>query len=153
MADNDNYDNSNLIWKIDGLADDFYRLENRVNSMDIEINKLTNNTSVVNALMLRMESAYKDTTQSLNKSAEAINLIGITLVGIKNTLQVTSELKTEISGIKKKFEDAEDKNKIDFRLIVKEILTNKIIWILGAGTVVFEYIRSNWEAISKSLFK
>jgi len=70
MADNDNYDNSNLIWKIDGLADDFYRLENRVNSMDIEINKLTNNTSVVNALMLRMESAYKDTTQSLNKSAD-----------------------------------------------------------------------------------
>jgi len=124
------------------------RLEDRVEDMRVSINNIDTQGNVLEAVLCRLETAFE-------KNIQVMNSMGDTLASmryeIKTVGQLTSELKVEIGGVKKKFDEAEEKNKIDIRLIIKEVLSNKIIWLLGIATAIFEIVRSNFDNIKNFL--
>ena len=136
-----------------GLSERVDKLENKMDDMRNMISTIDNNSCVLQALLSRLETA-------LQRNTDVILEMEKTLFGmqseIKSVSLVTNQLRADIDGVGKRFEIAEEKNKIDFRVITKEILTNKIIWLLGGGIALFEIIRSQWfelENIFKKLIK
>ena len=130
------------------LSERVDRLEDRVEDMRVIINSVDTHGSVLEAILSRLETAFE-------KNIQVMNSMGDTLASmqyeIKTIGQLTSELKVEVGSVKRKFDEAEEKNKIDIRLIVKEILSNKIVWLLGIATAIFEIVRSNFDHIKNFL--
>ena len=151
MTDQSNNNNARCITicnDVKLLSERVDRLEDRVEDMRVIINSVDTNGSVLEAILSRLETAFE-------KNIQVMNSMGDTLASmqyeIKTIGQLTSELKVEVGSVKRKFDEAEEKNKIDIRLIVKEILSNKIVWLLGIATAIFEIVRSNFDHIKNFL--
>lgn len=79
----------------------------------------------------RVIGVFEKTMSSIEKSMVQMQS------GIANNADATNQIQSEIISIKKKFEEAENKSKIDWRDIVKEVLTKKLTWLVGGGLLIY----------------
>jgi hypothetical protein len=118
-------------------------LEDRMNTMDKslidvheKISEVDKKASVSEQILLRLEIAFDKNNAINEKNIEVMSGIEKTLIGmqfeIKNNAENTTGIKKEIGEIKKKFEEIDNKGKIDLVKIAKD----NIVWLFSGAAIV-----------------
>ena|SRR3990172_6985565 len=117
----------------------------RLGKLECTVADLDKKGAVREVILNRVEQAF-------NKSVEVMDGVRDSIIGMQAEIRInttaTNELKNKVDKIESNFKESEEKAKIDLRVIVKEVFSNKLAWILGGGWLAIE-ILSSWDKISQ----
>ena len=110
-------------------------LEKRVDRMEISIQTLCEKVGISDAILLRLEATQSKLVNALDHFGVINEEIKLTLRDMQHALkdnsEVTAQLSNKISSIEKKFDESEEKSKIDWRVTVKDVFTKALPWLLA----------------------
>jgi predicted nucleic acid-binding Zn-ribbon protein len=135
------------------------KLETKQDRMETAMNAVDVKSSINEVILKDLKDAFNRNTDVINKVIGAIGNVEKSIVSmqseIKNNAVTTNEIKQDFSDFKCKFEESEEKAKVDFRLVVKQVLSDKLVWLFGSvltsGWIISKLL-TNWDKISV-LFK
>lgn len=133
MEDNDNtpyYMHKELAEKVDKMEAGFKDLDKR--------------GAITDVILTRLEQAFNRNTEAVSDIGKAVGSLEKTMVTmqaeVKNWATATSKLGEEVNQIKENFNVSEEKAKVDFRLIWKNLVQSRVFWILGGIGVLIWFI-------------
>jgi chromosome segregation ATPase len=110
-------------------------LEKRVDRMETSIQTLCEKVGVSDAILVRLEATQSKLVDALEHFGAINEEIKLTLRdmqhALNNNADVTTQLSGKISSIEKKFDESEEKSKIDWRIAVKDVLKKSLPWFLA----------------------
>jgi hypothetical protein len=135
------YINENNICKVDICR--LGELEDRMNAMDKslvdvhnQISEVDKKASISEQILLRLEIAFDKNNTINEKNIGVMSGIEKTLVGmqfeIRNNAENTTGIKKEIGEIKRKFDEINDKGRIDLIKIIKDNIT----WLFSSAAII-----------------
>jgi hypothetical protein len=123
----------------DLLVERVVKVETALVQMDKAMVDVDKRTCLAEKILDRIDETNARLVDTIKKFGEVVQEIKITLVGlqaeIKNGSNKTEEMKTKIDELDRKFDEAEEKSKIDWRVMFKDVLGKKIIWLLSGGLI------------------
>ena len=132
------------------------------------VDKMEDTLTSVNTRVINIDKGLLITERLLNKMEVALDLntkavisIEKTMISmqgdIKNNASINMRIEKEVGQIKEKFEEAEEKAKLDLRVILKRFIDNKITWLIGGGISLVALLeilsRVDWENLLKVVGK
>lgn len=136
MNDNDRNNYETIITQLDSLSDRVRSLETlnvRVDKMENILLDLDKKSAISDVVLSKVESAF-------NRNTEAIISIEKTLIKMQGEInsqaEITVQIKEKVGQIESKFDLSEEKSKLDFRDIFKELLKSRVLWLLGGGVFI-----------------
>jgi hypothetical protein len=130
------------------------KLSERVNKMETTVQEIDKRSTLTDLLLHRFETAFtklSDTMISIQSTMIEMQL------DIKNNSKTTDVIKNEIREIKSKFDESEEKHKVDVRILIKSLFSNKITWAILGFLVLVKLISeldsSEWQGIINLLGK
>jgi hypothetical protein len=108
------------------LADRVGQLEEDIRDVDVKI--------------ARTDVILERVDQSINKFTDAVDSMKSAMLGLQSGIENANSninyVKEDVKQFKAEFKAAENKFKIDYRLIWKNIVSNKITYIFGGGLFI-----------------
>ena len=132
------------------------------------VDKMEDTLTSVNTRVINIDKGLLITERLLNKMEVALDLntkavisIEKTMISmqgdIRNNASINMRVEKEVGQIKEKFEEAEEKAKLDLRVILKRFIDNKITWLIGGGISLVALLeilsRVDWENLLKVVGK
>jgi len=113
----------------------------KVESMYEMLVEVDKKASLSEVLLSRLEISNGQLIKAINQFSETIQEFKITMISIQNEIKnnatKTDGVKNKVDNIEKKIEQLEEKSKIDLLIIIKTIFTNRIIWLIGGGLLLY----------------
>jgi len=122
-------------------------LVERVDKMEASVKELDKRGAITDVILAKNEAAFNKLTDAVSDISKAITSIEKTMVimqsDIKSWAIATLKIGEEVNQIKENFNSSEEKSKVDFRLIWKNIVESKIFWIFGGiGILIWLILQS-----------
>lgn len=116
-------------------------LSKRVEIMDAKIQQLDVQGAILQTLMSGIDKTISKNNDTMEKFSETLNSIEKTMLGmqleIKNQSESSMRIEIKVKDIEKRFSESEEKAKTDFRVIFKNFIDNKLVYILSGGGIIF----------------
>jgi hypothetical protein len=131
-------DNNNI--NFNQLITDLNSHDGRIRRIEEIVANLDKKAAVSDVILERVEAAFNKNIDVLDRTTEAITCIEKTMISMQNQIntsaEITVRIKNKVDQIESGFLAAEDKAKIDFREVIKEIFKSKMVWIIGGGFLI-----------------
>jgi hypothetical protein len=119
------------------FTEDLRDHDNRIKKLEESVSGLDKKIAVSDTILGRVEVAFNRNIDVLSKTTDAINCIEKTMISMQNQIntsaEITVRIKNKVDQIESGFLASEEKAKLDFREVVKEIFKSKLVWIIGGG--------------------
>jgi hypothetical protein len=141
-------DNTVPEYVIRELSQKIDKVEARMDKIEATLREVDKKSSITEILLGRFETLH-------NKTMDVLDRVEHTMIGMQKEIlantAATVEIRNRISSIEKKFEDSEEKAKVDFRIVFRDFIKGKLLWFLGGGVLVaiIELVRAIIENFDK----
>jgi len=120
-------------------------LEKRMDKVEVTVQDNCKKIGISDAILLRFEATQSKLVEALQSFGKINEEIKLTLRDMQNELKnngiSTQEVKIKITEIEKKFDEAEEKSKIDWRIAIKDSVMKTIPWLISLAIAIAYIIK------------
>jgi len=120
-------------------------LEKRMDKVEVTVQDNCKKIGISDAILLRFEETQSKLVEALQSFGRVNEEIKLTLRDMQNELKnngiSTQEVKIKITEIEKKFDEAEEKSKIDWRIAVKDSVMKTVPWLISLAIAIAYIIK------------
>jgi len=120
-------------------------LEKRMDKVEVTVQDNCKKIGISDAILLRFEETQSKLVEALQSFGRVNEEIKLTLRDMQNELKnngiSTQEVKIKITEIEKKFDESEEKSKIDWRIAVKDSVMKTVPWLISLAIAIAYIIK------------
>ena len=120
-------------------------LEKRMDKVEVTVQDNCKKIGISDAILLRFEATQSKLVEALQSFGRVNEEIKLTLRDMQNELKnngiSTQEVKIKITEIEKKFDESEEKSKIDWRIAVKDSVMKTVPWLISLAIAIAYIIK------------
>ena len=120
-------------------------LEKRMDKVEVTVQDNCKKIGISDAILLRFEATQSKLVEALQSFGKINEEIKLTLRDMQNELKnngiSTQEVKIKITEIEKKFDESEEKSKIDWRIAIKDSVMKTIPWLISLAIAIAYIIK------------
>ena len=120
-------------------------LEKRMDKVEVTVQDNCKKIGISDAILLRFEATQSKLVEALQSFGKINEEIKLTLRDMQNELknngESTQEVKIKITEIEKKFDESEEKSKIDWRIAIKDSVMKTIPWLISLAIAIAYIIK------------
>jgi len=120
-------------------------LEKRMDKVEVTVQDNCKKIGISDAILLRFEATQSKLVEALQSFGKINEEIKLTLRDMQNELKnngiSTQEVKIKITEIEKKFDESEEKSKIDWRIAVKDSVMKTVPWLISLAIAIAYIIK------------